>query len=88
MANSRQQIKRAKTDEKRRWANNTLRSSLKRAMKQVETFANDGNKEKALEAYNTANKKLDKSINKGIHNKQYVARQKSRLSKIVDQIAN
>ncbi len=88
MANSRQQIKRAKTDEKRRLANNTLRSSLKRAMKQVETFASEGNKEKALDAYNTANKKLDKSVNKGIHNKQYVARQKSRLSKIVDQISN
>lgn len=88
MANSKQQIKRAKTDEKRRLANNMLTSSLKRAMKQVEKHADEGNKEKALEAYNNANKKLDKSVTKGINNKSYVARHKSRLSKIINQIEN
>ena len=86
MANTKQQIKRAKTDEKRRLANNMFRSSLKRAMRKVEQYAAEGNQEKALEAYNNANKKLDKSVSKGIHNKQYVARHKSRLSKLVQQV--
>ena len=88
MANSKQQMKRARSDQKRRLANNMFRSSLKRSMKQVELLANEGQKEKAVEAYNTANKKLDKSISKGIHNKQYVARHKSRLSNLINQIEN
>jgi hypothetical protein len=44
------------------------------------------NLEKAQEALKTANKKLDKSVVKGINHKNYVSRQKSRLALLVNSI--
>ncbi|MFH5881520.1 MAG: 30S ribosomal protein S20 [Candidatus Izemoplasmataceae bacterium] len=84
MANIKQQIKRVKTDEKRRQANMIVKSSLKRAMKKVEQHAKENDKEKALVALNLANQKLDKALAKGVHHKNFVARHKSRLAKLVN----
>ena len=44
------------------------------------------NKDEAVKALAFANKKLDKSLSKGINHKNYVARQKSRLSKLVNSL--
>jgi small subunit ribosomal protein S20 len=46
----------------------------------------EGNKEAAVEAYNNANKSLDKALVSGIKKKNYVARQKSRLAKAVNSV--
>ncbi len=86
MANSKQQIKRAKTDEKRRNANVMLKSSLNRAINLVEQHVEANDKDKALEAFATANKKLDKAQNKGIFHKNYVARHRSRLAKMINEL--
>ncbi len=86
MANIKQQKKRARTDEKRRQANMIVKSSLKRAMKKVEQNVAAKDREKALEELNHANKKLDKSLAKGVHHKNYVARHKSRLAQLVNTI--
>lgn len=86
MANSRQQIKRAHTNEKRNLRNNMFTSSLRRSITQVEKYVEAGEKEKALEAFNTANKKLDKSLVKGINHKNKVARQKSQLQKMINSL--
>ena len=75
MANIKQQKKRIKTNEKARLVNAAYKSSLKTALKNVEV---------AVEANNVASKKLDKAISKGLVHKNYVARQKSRLSKLVN----
>jgi small subunit ribosomal protein S20 len=86
MANIKQQIKRVKTDEKRRQANMIVKSSLKRAMKKVEQAVAENNKDAALTALNNANQKLDKALSKGVHHKNFVARHKSRLAKLVNSL--
>jgi len=80
MANNKQQMKRNVQNEKRRLANASFKSSLKTAIKNVETLVKNGDKEKAVEALNFAYKKIDKSVAKSIHHKNYANRQKSRLS--------
>jgi small subunit ribosomal protein S20 len=84
MANIKGQMKRNLTNEKRRLANASFKSGLKSAVKKVETSVQENNKEAATSALSLAFKKLDKSVTKGVHHKNYVARQKSRLSKLVD----
>jgi small subunit ribosomal protein S20 len=83
MANIKGQMKRNITNEKRRLANASFKSGLKSAVKSVESNVAEGNKEAAVAALSVAFKKLDKSLTKGINHKNYVARQKSRLAKLV-----
>lgn len=86
MANIKGQIKRNLQNEKRRLANAAFRSALKSAIKEVETLVENNDKEKAIVALSFASKKLDKSISKGISQKNYVARQKSRLAKLINNL--
>lgn len=86
MANMKQQIKRYKNDNEKRLANNSFKSALKTAIKEVLTEVEAGNKEAAIAAYNKAASKLDSSVTKGIHHKNYATRQKSRLAKLVNSI--
>lgn len=86
MANIKSQKKRALTNLKRQNAKAGQKSELKTAVKKVLTAVAEGNKEAAVEAFNKANKSLDKAIVSGIRNKNYVARQKSRLAKAVNSI--
>ena len=87
MANMKQQIKRYKNDNKKRAINNSYKSALKTAIKNVRAAVEAGDKEAAIAAYNVAASKLDASVSKGIHHKNYASRQKSRLSKLVNSIA-
>ena len=80
MANMKQQIKRYKNDNKKRELNNSYKSALKTAVEA-------GDKEAAVAAYNVAASKLDASVSKGIHHKNYASRQKSRLATLVNSIA-
>jgi len=86
MANIKGQMKRNLTNEKRRLANASFKSSLKSAMKNVEVSVESKDKEAAVKNLSLAFKKLDKSVSKGINHKNYVARQKSQLAKLVDTI--
>lgn len=87
MANMKQQIKRYKNDNKKRELNNSYKSALKTAIKKVRTAVEAGDKEAAVAAYNVAASKLDASVSKGIHHKNYASRQKSRLAALVNSIA-
>ncbi|MBQ3459281.1 MAG: 30S ribosomal protein S20 [Solobacterium sp.] len=86
MANIKSQKKRALTNLKRQNAKAGQKSELKTAVKKALAAVAEGNKEAAVEAFNKANKSLDKAIVSGIRNKNYVARQKSRLAKAVNSI--
>ena len=86
MANMKQQIKRYKNDNKKRLINNSYKSALKTAIKNVRAEVEAGNKEAAVAAYNVAASKLDASVSKGIHHKNYASRQKSKLAKLVNSI--
>ncbi|MEC9484896.1 MAG: 30S ribosomal protein S20 [Candidatus Izemoplasma sp.] len=87
MANIKDQIKRNKQNEKTKARNNIFRSGLKSAVRNVKKAVEEGDKEKALNALNLANKKLDKSITKGLNHKNKVARQKSSLAKLVNTLS-
>lgn len=82
-----QQIKRYKNDNKKRAINASYKSSLKTAIKRVKTAVDAGDKEAALAAYNKAASKLDASVTKGIHHRNYASKQKSKLAKLVNSIA-
>lgn len=84
MPNIKSQVKRVKTNEKRRQFNASYKASMRTAIKNVEVAIENKNVEAAKEAYNTANKKLDKAVAKGICHKNFTARQKSRLSKKIN----
>jgi small subunit ribosomal protein S20 len=86
MANIKGQMKRNKTNEKKRLANTAFKSGLKTALKNVEDSIENNNKEAAVKFLAVAFKKLDKSVTKGINHKNYVARQKSRLAKNVNEV--
>ncbi|MCI6716207.1 MAG: 30S ribosomal protein S20 [Bacilli bacterium] len=87
MANIKQQMKRDITNDKKRLLNASFNSSLKTAVKAFEVAVESGDKAKAAAAYSFACKKLDKSLTKGIHHKNYVARQKSRLANALNKMA-
>ncbi len=87
MANIKQQVKRNKTNEKKRLKNASFKSSVKTAVKAVEAAVAAGKKEDAVVAYNLASKKLDKGLASGLFHKNFVARNKSRLSLLVNTLA-
>jgi len=84
VANIKQQIKRNKTNEKRRLQNASFKSSVKTAIKAVETAVASSEKDKAVASLSFAHKKLDKGLAKGIYHKNFVARHKSSLSNLVN----
>lgn len=84
MANIKGQIKRNKQNEKARLANNSFKSSMKTAIKNVEVAVATKDIEKAKEAFNFACKKLDKAVAKGIKHLNYVSKKKSSLAKLVN----
>ncbi|MGE4319939.1 MAG: 30S ribosomal protein S20 [Acholeplasmataceae bacterium] len=86
MANIKQQIKRNKTNEKRRLTNASFKSSVKTAVKAVEAAVQANDKELAVEKLSFAHKKLDKGLAKGIYHRNFVARHKSQLTKLVNSL--
>ena len=86
MANMKNAKKKIKTIAKEKQLNNTYRSSMRTAMKNVEKMVAAKDKEKAEDALNIAIKRIDKAGSKGIVHKNYVARNKSRLTKKVNEM--
>jgi small subunit ribosomal protein S20 len=84
VANIKQQIKRNKTNEKRRVTNGSFKSSVKTSIKAVERAVTANDKNLALETLSFAHKKLDKGLAKGIYHQNFVARNKSRLAHLVN----
>ncbi|MGA0351177.1 MAG: 30S ribosomal protein S20 [Acholeplasmataceae bacterium] len=87
MANIKQQIKRNKTNEKRRLFNASFKSSVRTAIKAFERAVESKDADAANTALAFANKKLDKGLAKGIYHKNFVARNKSNLAKTVNQLS-
>ena len=87
MANMKQQIKRYKNDNKKRAINTSYKTALRTSIKKVLTAVEAKRiKEAAVAAYNEAASRLDASVAKHIHHKNYASRQKSRLAKLVNSI--
>lgn len=81
MANIKSQLKRIKTNEKRRLRNKSVKSSVKTAIRKFREAAESGDKEKAVILLRDASKKLDKAASKGVLHANQAANKKSAMAK-------
>jgi small subunit ribosomal protein S20 len=83
MANIKSQLKRIGTNAKAAERNKAVKSELKTVVRAVREAAVAGDKAAATAALQTANKKLDKAVSKGVIHKNQAANRKSAIAKKV-----
>lgn len=86
MPNIKSAIKRVKTSEASRKQNAMFKSSMRTAIKAFNEKTNEADVEGARSAYLVATKKVDKAVSKGLIHKNKAAREKSRLSKKLNEL--
>ncbi|WP_101651451.1 30S ribosomal protein S20 [Brevibacterium ihuae] len=84
MANIKSQIKRNLTNEKARLRNKQVRTEVKSVIRAVREQVEAGNADEAKTALQTASRKLDKAVSKGVLHKNNAANRKSKLAKLVN----
>jgi small subunit ribosomal protein S20 len=87
MANHKSAKKRIKQTIKRTERNRFYRTRIKNITKAVRVAVEEGDLQKAEEAFKVANKKLHHFVSKGILKKNTAARKVSRLNKLVKELA-
>ena len=83
MANIKSQIKRVKTNEKRRQRNKSVRSAVRTAVRRFREAVEAGDTEKATELQRSAARALDKAASKGVIHRNQAANRKSAMAKRV-----
>ena len=86
MANIKSQIKRIRTNEKRRQRNLAVKSELKTLVRKTREAVEAGYKEAAIEALRVASRKLDKAVSKGVIHRNQAANRKSKLARRVQSL--
>ena len=86
MANIKSSMKRIKLQEKAAVRNKSKRTLIKTNIKKFDDAAAEGDREKAVDAYNVAAKTIDKAATKGLIHKNKAARRKSALAKQLNKI--
>ena len=86
MPNIKSAKKRVKTDLVKKERNNDKIASMRTAIKKVKLSSKQGDQELALENLKLANKKIDKAVKSGLVHKNKAARDKSKLTKAVNNI--
>lgn len=81
MANIKSQLKRIRTNEEARKRNQSVKSSLRTAIRGFREAAAAGDKEKAAAQLLTASRKLDKAASKGVIHANQAANRKSSIFK-------
>ena len=84
MANIKSQIKRIKTNEKRRLRNKSVKSSVKTAIRKFREAAEAGDNREGVELQRDAGRKLDKAAGKGVIHANQAANKKSAMAKRVN----
>ena len=84
MANIKSQIKRVKTNEKRRQRNKSVKSAVRTAVRKFREAAETGDTERATELQRAASKALDKATSKGVIHRNQAANRKSAMAKRVN----
>ena len=84
MANIKSKVKRIHTNELARLRNQSVKSSLRTAVRAFREAAHAGDKEKATELLVSTNRKLDKAASKGVIHKNQAANKKSALAKALN----
>ena len=87
MANIKSQIKRVKTNEKRRMRNKSVRSSVRTAVRKFREAVEAGDNENAASLQRAAARALDKVASKGVIHKNQAANRKSAMAKRVGSAA-
>jgi small subunit ribosomal protein S20 len=80
VANIKSQIKRIRTNEKRRLRNKAVKSELKTYVRRTREAIAAGDKAAAEAALKVAARKLDKAVSKGVIHKNQAANRKSALA--------
>ncbi|NLU84050.1 30S ribosomal protein S20 [Rhodococcus sp. HNM0569] len=80
MANIKSQVKRIRTNEAARLRNQSVKSSLRTAIRSFREAAAAGDKEKANALLVSTSRKLDKAASKGVIHKNQAANKKSALA--------
>ncbi|ANY05416.1 30S ribosomal protein S20 [Pseudonocardia sp. HH130630-07] len=88
MANIKSQIKRVKTNEKRRQRNKSVKSSVKTAIRNFREAADQGNTDTVVELHRKAAKALDKAAGKGVIHRNQAANRKSAMAKQLNKIGS
>ena len=86
VANIKSKVKRNRTNELARLRNQSVKSSLRTAVRSFREAAEAGEKEKAAELLESTNRKLDKAASKGVIHKNQAANKKSALSRAFNKI--
>lgn len=81
MANIKSQIKRIKTNEKRRVRNKAVRSSVRTNLKRFNAALESGDSGSATEAMRAASRALDKAASAGVVHPNNAANRKSSMAK-------
>ncbi|MCZ0704005.1 small subunit ribosomal protein S20 [Natronobacillus azotifigens] len=87
MANIKSAIKRVRLNQDRHALNAPVKSEMRTNIKRVESLISENNAAEAKVALTQAIKKIDKAIQKGIIHQNSGDRQKSRLTKQVNQLS-
>ncbi len=80
MANIKSKMKRIKTNEKSRLRNKAVKSQLRTHVREVRAAVAEGDKDKAAQALQVANRALDKAASKGVIHANQAANRKSALA--------
>ncbi len=86
MPNIKSAKKRVKVSAKKEEMNVLVNSTMKNAIKKTEKEIKAGNKEEANKKLNTAIRAIDKAKAKGLVHKNKAAREKSRLTKLKNEM--
>jgi small subunit ribosomal protein S20 len=86
VANIKSQEKRIKTNERRRLRNQSVKSSLRTAVRGLREAIDAGEKDKAGELLVATNRKLDKAASAGVIHKNQAANKKSALTVAVNKL--
>ena len=81
VANIKSQIKRNRTNDRRRLRNKAVKSELKTLVRSFREAAATGDRDTAAEALRVASRKLDKAASKGVIHKNQAANRKSAMAK-------
>ncbi|RPA12856.1 30S ribosomal protein S20 [Gordonia sp. OPL2] len=86
MANIKSQIKRINTNEVRRQRNQSVKSSLRTAIRNFREAVDAGDKPKAAELAQSAGRQLDKAASKGVIHANQAANKKSAMALAVNKL--
>ena len=86
MANIKSQVKRIRTNEAARLRNQSVKSSLRTAIRSFREAAAAGDKDKANELLVATSRKLDKAASKGVIHKNQAANRKSALASALSKL--